>query len=197
MIGPPVLRRRILKGSGQPDRERAAVLMEGGGNAFMSYMNFGDEQDRSSFPTDDLAAQCAFVLGHLPGCDTKHITAPTCARPEEDVSKLLLSCMGKKASTGRRGSSTCAACGLSLLEETPRFALGTIVVVFEAENPDSEAKGPRQDHCAARAPPPHRPRRRQPGRHWCRLERRRRARRPRTWAPAACTCQDSYPQPRL
>ena len=68
MIGPPVLRRRILKGSGQPDRERAAVLMEGGGNAFMSYMNFGDEQDRSSFPTDDLAAQCAFVLGHLPGC---------------------------------------------------------------------------------------------------------------------------------
>ena len=76
MIGPPVLRRRILKGSGQPDRERAAVLMEGGGNAFMSYMNFGDEQDRSSFPTDDLAAQCAFVLGHLPGCDTKHITAP-------------------------------------------------------------------------------------------------------------------------
>ena len=44
MIGPPVLRRRILKGSGQPDRERAAVLMEGGGNAFMSYMNFGDEQ---------------------------------------------------------------------------------------------------------------------------------------------------------
>ena len=123
MIGPPVLRRRILKGSGQPDRERAAVLMEGGGNAFMSYMNFGDEQDRSSFPTDDLAAQCAFVLGHLPGCDTKHITAPTCARPEEDVSKLLLPCMGKKASTGRRGSSTCAACGLSLLEETPRFAL--------------------------------------------------------------------------
>ena len=113
MIGPPVLRRRILKGSGQPDRERAAVLMEGGGNAFMSYMNFGDEQDRSSFPTDDLAAQCAFVLGHLPGCDTKHITAPTCARPEEDVSKLLLPCMGKKASTGRRGSSTCAACGLS------------------------------------------------------------------------------------
>ena len=89
MIGPPVLRRRILKGSGQPDRERAAVLMEGGCNAFMSYMNFGDEQDRSSFPTDDLAAQCAFVLGHLPGCDTKHITAPTCARPEEDVSKLL------------------------------------------------------------------------------------------------------------
>ena len=86
MIGPPVLRRRILKGSGQPDRERAAVLMEGGGNAFMSYMNFGDEQDRSSFPTDDLAAQCAFVLGHLPGCDTKHITAPTCARPEEDDS---------------------------------------------------------------------------------------------------------------
>ena len=140
MIGPPVLRRRILKGSGQPDRERAAVLMEGGGNAFMSYMNFGDEQDRSSFPTDDLAAQCAFVLGHLPGCDTKHITAPTCARPEEDVSKLLLPCMGKKASTGRRGSSTCAACGLSLLEETPRFALGTIVVVFEAENPGSEAK---------------------------------------------------------
>ena len=109
MIGPPVLRRRILKGSGQPDRERAAVLMEGGGNAFMSYMNFGDEQDRSSFPTDDLAAQCAFVLGHLPGCDTKHITAPTCARPEEDVSKPLLPCMGKKASTGRRGSSTCAA----------------------------------------------------------------------------------------
>ena len=53
MIGPPVLRRRILKGSGQPDRERAAVLMEGGGNAFMSYMNFGDEQDRSSFPTGD------------------------------------------------------------------------------------------------------------------------------------------------
>ena len=63
MIGPPVLRRRVLKGSGQPDRERAAVLMEGGGNAFMSYMNFGDEQDRSSFPSDDLAAQCAFVIG--------------------------------------------------------------------------------------------------------------------------------------
>ena len=82
MIGPPVLRRRILKGSGQPDRQRAAVLMEGGGDAFMSYMNFGDEQDRSSFPSDDLAAQCAFVLGHLPGCDTGHITAP---------------CMGKKA----------------------------------------------------------------------------------------------------
>ena len=48
MIGPPVLRRRILKGSGQPDRERAAVLMEGGGNAFMSYMNFGDEQGGSA-----------------------------------------------------------------------------------------------------------------------------------------------------
>ena len=97
MIGPPVLRRRILKGSGQPDRERAAVLMEGGGNAFMSYMNFGDEQDRSSFPSDDLAAQCAFVIGHLPGCDTRHISARTCARPEEDVSKFQ-----KGAKTRRR-----------------------------------------------------------------------------------------------
>ena len=113
MIGPPVLRRRILKGSGQPDRERAAVLMEGGGNAFMSYMNFGDEQDRSSFPTDDLAAQCAFVLGHLPGCDTKHITAPTCARPKEDPLKVLIPCMNQQASTGSRAPSTCAACGVT------------------------------------------------------------------------------------
>ena len=74
--------RRVLKMSGQTDRERAADLMAGGANAFKDYMFFSDEQDRSSFPTDDLAAQCAFVLGHLPGCDTKHITAPTCARPK-------------------------------------------------------------------------------------------------------------------
>ena len=74
--------RRVLKVSGQTDRERAAGLMAGA-NAFKDYMFFSDEQDRSSFPTDDLAAQCAFVLGHLPGCDTKHITAPTCAGLQE------------------------------------------------------------------------------------------------------------------
>ena len=141
MIGPPVLRRRILKGSGQPDRERAAVLMEGRGNAFMSYMNFGDEQDRSSFPTDDLAAQCAFVLGHLPGCDTKHITAPTCARPKEDPLKVLIPCMNQQASTGSRAPSTCAACGFNMLKVAPRFALGTVVTVFETASPDSEDEG--------------------------------------------------------
>ena len=48
MIGPPVLRRRILKGSGQPDRESAAVLMEGGGNAFMSYMRRGAARSASA-----------------------------------------------------------------------------------------------------------------------------------------------------
>ena len=53
------------------DRERAADLMAEGANAFKDYMFFSDEQDRSSFPTDNLAAQCAFVLGHLP--------APACA----------------------------------------------------------------------------------------------------------------------
>ena len=114
------MRRRVLKMSGQTDRERAADLMAGGANAFKDYMFFSDEQDRSSFPTDNLAAQCAFVIGHLPGCDTKHITAPTCARPEEDVYKFLLPCMGKKASTGRRGSSTCAACGFDM-HDTDRW----------------------------------------------------------------------------
>ena len=42
--------------SGQTDRERAADLMAGGANAFKDYMFFSDEQDRSSFPTDNLAA---------------------------------------------------------------------------------------------------------------------------------------------
>ena len=32
-------------------------------------MNFGDEQDRSSFPSDDLAAQCAFGLSCLGGAE--------------------------------------------------------------------------------------------------------------------------------
>ena len=55
--------RRVLKMSGQTDRERATDLMAGGANAFKDYMFFSDEQDRSSFPTDNLAAQCAFVIG--------------------------------------------------------------------------------------------------------------------------------------
>ena len=40
--------RRVLKMSGQTDRERAADLMAGGANAFKDYMFFSDEQDRSS-----------------------------------------------------------------------------------------------------------------------------------------------------
>ena len=101
MIGPPVLRRRILKGSGQPDRERAAVLMEGGGNAFMSYMNFGDEQDRSSFPSDDLAAQCAFVLGHLPGWSAGR---PWCPPPPPTTLAARL-----EAARARAGASSASA----------------------------------------------------------------------------------------
>ena len=108
--------RRVLKMSGQTDRERAADLMAGGANAFKDYMFFSDEQDRSSFPTDNLAAQCAFVIGHLPGCDTKHITAPTCARPKEDPLKVLIPCMNQQASTGSRAPSTCAACGFNMLK---------------------------------------------------------------------------------
>ena len=107
--------RRVLKVSGQTDRQRAADLMAGGANAFKDYMFFSDEQDRSSFPTDNLAAQCAFVIGHLPGCDTKHITAPTCARPKEDPLKVLIPCMNQQASTGSRAPSTCAACGIDVL----------------------------------------------------------------------------------
>ena len=95
MIGPPVLRRRILKGSGQPDRERAAVLMEGGGNAFMSYMNFGDEQDRSSFPTDDLAA--ASPAGS--SC-TRAPTAATAARAST-AAAAAAAAAAATAATGR------------------------------------------------------------------------------------------------
>ena len=108
--------RRVLKMSGQTDRDRAADLMAGGANAFKDYMFFSDEQDRSSFPTDNLAAQCAFVIGHLPGCDTKHITAHECARPQEDPMKALIPCMNQQASTGSRAPSTCAACGFNMLK---------------------------------------------------------------------------------
>ena len=41
--------------SGQADRERAADLMAGGGNAFEDYTIFTNEEDSSSFPPDDLA----------------------------------------------------------------------------------------------------------------------------------------------